>query len=89
MDNQTVARHLARHARELEREAGNLYRSRAYRRAALVMMGLARPVEQLVAEQGVAGLRRLSGIGDHISETIALLVTTGHFCPVTRERRSA
>jgi DNA polymerase (family 10) len=89
MDNQTVARHLSRYAMELEREAGNLYRSRAYRRAALVMMELAQPVEKVVAEKGVAGLRKLPGIGDHISETIALLVTTGKFCPVTRERRSA
>ena len=36
-----------------------------------------------------AGLRTLPGIGDHLSETIALLVTTGEFCPVTSERRSA
>jgi DNA polymerase/3'-5' exonuclease PolX len=89
MDNQTVARHLTRHARELEKENGNLYRARAYRRAALVMMELDQTVDQLVAEQGVAGLRRLPGIGDHIAETVALLVTTGKFCPVTRERRSA
>jgi DNA polymerase (family 10) len=89
MDNQTVARHLTRYARELEREQSNLYRVRAYRRAALVMMGLAQPVEKLVAEQGVTGLRKLPGIGDHLSETIALLVTTGQFCPVTNERRSA
>jgi DNA polymerase (family 10) len=89
MDNQTVARHLTRHARELERESGNLYRARAYRRAALVMMGLDQPVEKLVAEQGQTGLRKLPGIGDHLSETIALLVATGQFCPATTERRSA
>jgi DNA polymerase (family 10) len=89
MDNQMVARHLTRHARELEREGGNLYRARAYRRAALVMLGLDRPVESMVAEQGATGLRKLPGIGDHISETIALLVTTGQFCPVTTARRSA
>jgi len=89
MNNQMVAQHLTRHARELEREPGNLYRARAYRRAALVILGLAQPVEKVVAEQGVAGLRKLPGIGDHISETIALLVTTGQFCPVTSARRSA
>jgi DNA polymerase (family 10) len=89
MNNQTVAQHLSRHARELERESGNLYRARAYRRAALVMMGLDQPVEKLVAEQGLAGLRNLPGVGDHLSETIALLVTTGQFCPVLSERRSA
>jgi DNA polymerase/3'-5' exonuclease PolX len=89
MDNQTVAQHLTRRARVLERESGNLYRARAYRRAALVILGLARPVELLVAEEGLKGLRKLPGIGDHLSETIALLVTTGEFCPVTSGRRSA
>jgi len=89
MDNQTVAQYLTRHARELEREGGNLYRARAYRRAALVMLELEGPVEKLVAERGVAGLRQLPGIGDHISETIALLVTTGQFRPVTARRQSA
>ncbi len=89
MDNQSVAQHLTRHARVLEKESGNLYRARAYRRAALVILGLDRPVERIVAAEGLAGLRQLPGIGDHLSETIALLVTTGEFCPVTSARRSA
>ena len=79
MDNWTVAHKLMGQARTLEKEPGNLYRVRAYRRAAETVLGLDRPVEEIVAIEGRRGLRDLPGIGTSISEAIENLVRTGDF----------
>ncbi len=79
MDNQAIARILTDHARRLEREQGNLYRVKAYRRAAEALLGLAIPVHELLARDGIQGLRRLPGIGSHLAYTIERLATTNSF----------
>jgi DNA polymerase/3'-5' exonuclease PolX len=79
MDNLTIAHRLVGMARELEGQQGNLYRIRAYRRAAETVMNLERPVEEIVGESGRRGLRNLPGIGSSLSEKIVNLVRTGDF----------
>lgn len=79
MDNRTIAQELTAHAHALEQTQPHLYRVRAYRRAAEVILGLERPVAEIIAERGCAGLAELPGIGRHLSYTIEHLVRTGEF----------
>jgi hypothetical protein len=79
MDNATIARKLNDYANYLEGEESNVYRVRAYRRAAETVLTLARPVEAIVAEKGRAGLEALPGIGTSLAYTIEGLVRTGEF----------
>ena len=85
MDNRSIAERLAAHARELEREDGNLYRIQAYRRAVATILGLDQPVAEVVARRGRKGLERLPGIGPHLAYTIERLVHTGEFRTLTPE----
>jgi DNA polymerase (family 10) len=77
MDNRTVARKLLDWARSLEAERASIYRVKAYRRAAETILGLERPVEELVAGGGRKSLKELPGIGGRMSEKIEKLVRTG------------
>jgi hypothetical protein len=79
MDNRTIARKLNQYARQLERDQANLYRIKAYRRAAESIERLTTPVADLVAAEGAQGLRRLPGVGDHLSFAIERLLATGDF----------
>jgi putative hydrolase len=79
MDNRTIARRLNQYARQLEKDQANLYRIKAYRRAAESIERLTTPVADLVAAEGAQGLRRLPGIGDHLSFAIERLLATGDF----------
>ena len=97
MDNRTIARQLMHHARYLAEQETNLYRVRAYRRAAETVLGLDEPLERIVVERGRRGLRELPAIGSHIARTIETLVRTGqlpmvnesiHGTPVKRTRRA-
>ena len=89
MDNRTVAQKLTRHAHELESEHSNLYRVKAYRRAAETSLGLDEPVETIVTRAGRKGLRSLPGIGAHLSLAIEDLVRTGEFRTLNKESESA
>lgn len=77
MDNFAIAQCLIGMAHDLEGQRSNLYRIRAYRRAAETVLNLDRPVEDIVAEAGERGLRELPGIGSSLSEKILHLVQTG------------
>jgi hypothetical protein len=77
MDNHTIAEQLNEYARVLEAEGATMFRVRAYRRAAEVVRGLERPLKDLVAEQGRAGLEAIPGIGKSLSYTIEGLVRDG------------
>ena len=67
MTNQDIARKLRDHATALARGGDNLYRVRAFRRAAMVVMGL--NVE--VAAIDRRALERVPGIGKSLAQTIA------------------
>jgi DNA polymerase/3'-5' exonuclease PolX len=83
MDNRTIARHLMLRARYLaDRDAG-LYRVRAYRRAAEIVLGMDEPIERIVNDHGGRGLRELPAIGSHIARTIETLVRTGQLPTVS------
>jgi DNA polymerase (family 10) len=75
MTNDDVARQLQRHARKLAERYGNLYRIRAYRRAAQTVLGLQRPVTELQKWE----LEVLPGIGDHLAMAITNYVRTGEW----------
>jgi DNA polymerase (family 10) len=87
MDNRTIATLLVEVAHQLERRQENLYRVRAYRRAAQVVLGLEQPVEEIVAQAGRRGLKQLPGIGASLSETIETLVRTGEIASLKEEER--
>jgi hypothetical protein len=79
MDNATIARKLNDYATYLEGEDTNIYRVRAYRRAAATVLAQERSLSEVVNEKGRAGLEELPGIGTSLAYTIAGLVRTGEF----------
>jgi DNA polymerase (family 10) len=79
MDNRQIARQLMAYAGYLEAREANLYRIRAYRRAAETVLALDRPLADLVAAEGRAGLEELPGIGPRLSNTLEEIVRTGEF----------
>ena len=79
MTNDQLARRMLEHARELSRRPENLYRVRAYRRAAMAVQLLPRPVAELLAEGGREVLEAVPGIGRHLAETIELFVRSGEW----------
>src|SRR6185437_11084615 len=79
MDNATIARKLNDYAIYLEGEDTNVYRVRAYRRAAATVLSQERSLAEVVNEEGRAGLEELPGIGSSLAYTIEGLVRTGEF----------
>ena len=69
--NHEIARRLRELASELARGGDNLYRVRAFRQAAMTVLGLPEEVAALVAADGQRALERLPGIGKSLAETIA------------------
>jgi DNA polymerase (family X) len=81
MDNRIIAECLRCHAQELDAEGGNLYRVRAYRHAAEIVVELAEPVSRIFERGGRRGLQALPGVGSHIARTIESLLLTGETPP--------
>jgi DNA polymerase/3'-5' exonuclease PolX len=77
MNNQELARQLRNHARALDVEGGNLYRVRAYRRAAQTLLEMDEPAAALLDRGGRRALETLPGIGSHISLALESLIQTG------------
>jgi DNA polymerase/3'-5' exonuclease PolX len=71
MENAAIARELLRQARVLAAHGENLYRVRAYRRAAAEIIGWNRPIGEIIAESGSDGLMVIPGVGESLSQTIA------------------
>jgi DNA polymerase (family 10) len=74
MDNRTLAARLANKANSLEKDHANLFRIRAYRRAAETILGLDYPAAAVIEKEGRAKLAQLPGIGRRLSRTIEQLV---------------
>ncbi|MBY0457845.1 MAG: hypothetical protein K2V38_10940, partial [Gemmataceae bacterium] len=53
LSNEEIARRLREHANELARAKSNLYRVRAFRTAAIAVMGMSAEVGELLAAGGV------------------------------------
>jgi DNA polymerase (family 10) len=71
LTNQEIARKLREHAGELARTGNNLYRIRAFRSAALAVLGLTSEVADLVATGRGRELERVPGIGKSLANTIS------------------
>ena len=77
MNNDTLAKRLLEFAAVLESNGENLYRVRAYRRAASVVKMHPRPLSELLAEGGRAALEDVPGIGEHLAYTLEGLIRSG------------
>src|SRR5713101_2504397 len=77
LKNHEIARKLLEYAHFLDASEANLYRVRAYRRAAETVMRLDQPVADLLDTVGRQGLEELPGIGSRLSYTLEELVRTG------------
>jgi DNA polymerase/3'-5' exonuclease PolX len=71
LTNQEIAQKLRQHATELARAGSNLYRVRAFRSAAMAVLGLPREVADIVARGDTKFLERVPGIGKSLADTIA------------------
>jgi len=79
MANREIAQPLIAYAEYPEPRQANLYRVRAYRRAAETVLALDRPLADLVAAEGRAGLEELPSIGSHLAYTLEEIARTGEF----------
>ncbi|MBN9118942.1 MAG: hypothetical protein J0I06_07245 [Planctomycetes bacterium] len=70
LTNQEIARKLRDAATELARTNNNLYRVRAFRSAAMAVLGLKGEVADLVAAGRTHELERVPGIGKSLADTI-------------------
>jgi len=75
VENSEVAKVFTGIADLLESRKYNIFKIRAYRKAAISISELSMEVEQLVREDR---LREIPGVGEAIAKKITELVTTGH-----------
>jgi DNA polymerase (family 10) len=76
LTNQEIARKLREHATELARTGQNLYRVRAFRSAAMAVLGLPNEVADIVANGQEQQLERVPGIGKSLAATITGYLVT-------------
>jgi DNA polymerase (family X) len=84
--NSHIAVRLEEVAQALTDQQANPYRVNAYRNAARTVRNCPQPMGQLLEEQGIAGLMRLPGIGEHLGRAIYQLATTGRLPMLERLR---
>lgn len=84
--NQDIAGRLDEVARLLAEQGANPFRVQAYHQAATVLRGLPRPVSEILAEEGLAGLEELPGIGGSIARSIRDLLRQGRLAMLDRLR---
>lgn len=84
--NMAIAGRFEEVARLLREQDANPYRVQAYRRAAEVLRGLDRSVEEIWRQEGEAGLRKLPGIGESLARAIVELLHTGRLLILDRLR---
>ncbi len=84
--NRFAASKLRDYADLLDQQGGDIFRARAYRRAADVVEGLNADVAQIFAEGGRAALDALPAIGRGIAAAIGEMVTTGGWRQLDRLR---
>ena len=84
-----VAQALREMAVLLEAQGDNPFRIGAYRRAADTVAQLERPLREIFAAEGSAGLEALSGVGPRIAAAIAELLETGRWQQLERLRGAA
>ncbi|HYA17313.1 MAG TPA: helix-hairpin-helix domain-containing protein [Bryobacteraceae bacterium] len=86
LPNDQIAQRLEELARVLNEQGASVYRVAAWRRAALSLRRLAKPVSEIYQEEGLEGLRKLPGVGDRIALAIQTLILTGRLPMLDRLR---
>ena len=84
--NEDIAGLLDEAARILAEQGANRFRVQAYHRAAVVLRGLAQPVSEVFAEQGLPGLEALPGVGESIARSIRDVLMHGRLAMLDRLR---
>ena len=84
--NQQIADKLREAADLLAQQGANPFRVNAYRRAADTLASLQQDVHDLLALEGIEGLRALPTIGDSIATAIGEMVHTGRWSQLERLR---
>ena len=84
--NEDIAGHLDEVARILAEQGANHFRVQAYHQAATVLRGLARPVSEIFADEGLAGLEKLPGVGESIARAIRDILRHGKLAMLDRLR---
>ena len=84
--NLAIASKLTDYADLIDHQGADGFRSRAFRRAAGVVVALDRPAVDILAERGRDGLVALPGIGQGIAGAIAEMVATGRWSRLERLR---
>ncbi len=86
LSNSDVADRLDEVANLLEEQSGNEFRVQAWRGGAATIRRLARPVRDLLSEEGLEGLDRLPGIGQGLARAVRQLMETGRLATLERLR---
>jgi DNA polymerase (family 10) len=89
VQNVEIARRLEELADLLEAQRANPFRVQAYRRAAVNVQHLPKPLATIWREQGAEGLRSLTGVGERLAAALRSLVTTGRLPMLDRLRGEA
>ena len=84
--NSEIAARLEEVAEVLESQQANPFRVQAYRRAAATIRNCPRSMDEIVAREGIEGLRELEGIGESLSRSIHQLVVSGRLPMLERLR---
>ncbi|HEX9424639.1 MAG TPA: helix-hairpin-helix domain-containing protein [Pyrinomonadaceae bacterium] len=79
MDNESIARRFYRLAALMDIRGDDPFRLRSYRNAAEAIETWPKPLEQIAAEEGVAGLQAIPGVGKAIAGKIMELFDRGTF----------
>ncbi len=85
-ENDGIATRLEEAAQLLREQGANIFRVRAYERAAATVRSLAKPVSELISSGGIAALSEIAGLGEHLSRSIYQLATTGRLPLLDRLR---
>lgn len=85
-ENAALAGKLRDYADLLDEQEAEVFRARAYRRAAEVVDGLDRPVSAILAEEGREGLEALHRIGPRIAAALSEMCATGRWSQLERVR---
>jgi hypothetical protein len=84
--NDDVAGRLDEMARLLAAQGANRFRVGAYERAANAVRRLARPVSEILEQEGLEGLQKLPAVGPSIARAIRDLLTRGRLAMLERLR---
>lgn len=86
LSNADIAERLDDVATLLQEQGGNQFRVQAWRGGAATIRRLARPMRELLDEEGLEGLDRLPGIGPGLARAVRQLVETGRLATLDRLR---